>query len=105
MQLEVYPKHCVGKLKKVSAYPVHHLTVVLYSKKHLKKEKEEFTGCDYDIICINAEPFADIDVPMTPATMLRNHLGADFGGSGVPIDKEKYKKSVEFWSNHAMIEQ
>ena len=25
------------------------------------------------------------------------------GGSGVPIDREKYEQSVEFWSKHAVI--
>ncbi len=35
------------------------------------------------------EPF---ETPMQPITMLRNALGREEGGSGVPIDKEAYNK-------------
>ena len=35
--------------------------------------------------------------------MMRNSLGKEEGGSGVPLDKEKYKASVEFWSKNALI--
>lgn len=38
---------------------------------------------------------------MAPITMLRNALGAEEGGSGVPIDREAYARSVAFWRNHA----
>jgi len=41
--------------------------------------------------------------PMTPITMLRNALGVEEGGSGVPINKEKYLEAVQFWSEHAMV--
>ena len=34
-------------------------------------------------------------------TMLRNALGVDEGGSGVPIDRAAYARSVEFWRTHA----
>eukprot|EP00983_Pelagomonas_calceolata_P029264 917066-Pelagomonas_calceolata.AAC.10 len=37
------------------------------------------------------EPF---ETPMQPITMLRNALGREEGGSGVPIDKEAYNKWV-----------
>lgn len=35
--------------------------------------------------------------------MLRNALGREYGGSGVPLDQAKYKESVDFWSKHAII--
>lgn len=35
--------------------------------------------------------------------MLRNALGREYGGSGVPLDHDKYKESVAFWSTHAII--
>ena len=41
------------------------------------------------------------EIPMVPITMLRNALGVEEGGSGVPIDREAYRRSVEFWSRHA----
>lgn len=45
----------------------------------------------------------DYEIPMNPITMMRNALGKEEGGSGVPIDREKYAQSVEFWSGHAVI--
>jgi hypothetical protein len=40
---------------------------------------------------------------MDPITMMRNALGKEEGGSGVPLDREKYDVSVAFWSAHALI--
>ena len=40
---------------------------------------------------------------MDPITIMRNALGKEEGGSGVPIDREVYKASVNFWSKHAII--
>ena len=34
---------------------------------------------------------------MDPITMMRNALGAEEGGSGVKLNREEYKKSVDFW--------
>ena len=41
--------------------------------------------------------------PMKPMTMMRNSLGIDEGGNGVPIDHKKYKESVEFWKGHVSV--
>ena len=41
------------------------------------------------------------EIPMVPITMLRNALGVEEGGSGVPIDREDYKRAVAFWNTHA----
>jgi hypothetical protein len=38
---------------------------------------------------------------MAPITMMRNALGVAEGGSGVPLDAEAYRKSVEYWQGHA----
>jgi len=40
---------------------------------------------------------------MKPATMVRNALGIEEGGSGVPLDRDKYLKSAEFWETNATI--
>jgi hypothetical protein len=40
---------------------------------------------------------------MQPITMMRNALGRDQGGSGVPLEIEKYKESVAFWSKYVSI--
>ncbi len=45
----------------------------------------------------------DYELPMQPITMMRNALGKDQGGSGVPLDANKYRDSVAFWSKHVAI--
>ena len=40
---------------------------------------------------------------MTPITMMRNALGKEEGGSGVPLEREKYMESVKHWQTHAVI--
>ena len=40
---------------------------------------------------------------MQPITMMRNALGKEEGGSGVGLDRAKYKESVDFWTKHASI--
>ena len=76
-----------------------YLVVILYSREQLAKEGTPITtdwgvvGCMYTM-----EPE---ETPMAPITMLRNALGVEEGGSGVPIDREAYRRSVEFWRTHA----
>ena len=73
----------VGICKRENAKTIN---VIVYSKEHLLKEKEPLSGADFDIISINAE--MDFEVPMTPDTIIRNHLGIKYGGSGQPLDKK-----------------
>lgn len=40
---------------------------------------------------------------MQPITMLRNALGREEGGSGVPLNKAEYEKSVLYWETHATL--
>lgn len=46
----------------------------------------------------------DFELPMSPITIMRNALGAEEGGSGVPLDREAYLTSVKYWDQHAMIQ-
>ena len=57
---------------------------------------------DYGIVSIKPQD-CDFECPMNPITMMRNALGKDQGGSGVPLDPEKYRQSVDFWTRHAII--
>jgi hypothetical protein len=34
---------------------------------------------------------------MDPITLMRNALGQEEGGSGVPLDHQKYSESVKYW--------
>ena len=77
----------------------NYLIVILYSREQLAKEGTPISaewgvvGCLY-----TAEPE---ETPMAPITLLRNALGVAEGGSGVPLDREAYRRSVAFWRSHA----
>ena len=60
------------------------------------------TEYDYGIISVKAQDEAR-ELPMQPITSMRNSLGKEYGGSGVPMDFEKYKESVTFWEKHATL--
>ena len=45
----------------------------------------------------------DYETPMTPATAMRNALGREEGGSGVPLDRAAYKRAVAYWDANALI--
>lgn len=76
-----------------------YFVVILYSREQMAKENSPIdadwgvVGCMY-----TAEPE---EIPMAPITMMRNALGVEEGGSGVPIDREAYARSVAFWETHA----
>jgi len=95
-----------------------YLIVIVYSRQQLLEEhQEQWVKTDME------EPIPEFELseqdkwgvvgilgqyhpneePMAPATMLRNALGMSEGGSGVPINREAYAKSVEFWSEHAIV--
>jgi hypothetical protein len=76
-----------------------YLVVILYSREQLAREGEPIEA-DWGIVgCIyTAEPE---EIPMAPITMMRNALGVAEGGSGVALDREAYRRSVEFWENNA----
>lgn len=82
-----------------------YLVVVLYSKEQLDKERKtnepEFDA-DWGVVAILGQMTSD-EEPMKPITMMRNALGIDEGGSGVPLNRKVYQKSVDFWSKHATV--
>ncbi|RHY14414.1 hypothetical protein DYB25_005961 [Aphanomyces astaci] len=96
--------------------PVHSVTpetakyldIVLYSREQVRLENAamgkpiDSTDSPWRIVSIKAQ-VVDYELPMEPMAVLRNALGTDAGGSGVALDKDKYLKSVEYWSQHAHI--
>jgi hypothetical protein len=76
-----------------------YLVAILCSREQLAREGAPIDA-DWGIVgCLyTAEP---AEIPMAPITMLRNALGVEQGGSGVPIDADAYRRSVEFWNSHA----
>ena len=95
----------------VSSPIADYLIVVVYSREQLLKEHADqntetpFELSEEDswgVVAILGQTHPD-EEPMQPITMMRNALGTTEGGSGVPIDREKYKASVEFWSKNAIV--
>jgi hypothetical protein len=75
------------------------LLAILYSAEQMRREGEPVTA-DWALVgCLATE--TPEETPMAPITMMRNALGVEFGGSGVPIDADAYRRSVEFWNAHA----
>jgi hypothetical protein len=76
-----------------------YLLPILYDRAQLAKEGTAIDG-DWGVVgCMyTATPE---EIPMAPITMMRNALGVAEGGSGVPIDRAAYARSVAFWSTHA----
>ena len=97
----------------VSAPRADYLDIILYSREQLVKEHAALYGkpeseiklpnSPWGIISIKAQS-EDYETPMNPITMLRNALGKEQGGSGVPIDREAYEAAVAYWDSHAMIQ-
>ncbi len=77
----------------------NYLVVILYSREQLAKEGTPI-DTDWGVVgCLyTAEPE---ELPMAPITLMRNALGVSEGGSGVPLDREAYRRSVAFWERHA----
>lgn len=75
------------------------LIPILYSRDQLAKEGSPIEA-DFGIVgCMyTAEPE---EIPMAPITMMRNALGVEEGGSGVPLDRKAYLRSVAYWDAHA----
>ncbi len=75
------------------------LVVILYDRAQLAKEGTPIDA-DWGIVgCLyTLEPE---EIPMAPITMMRNALGVEQGGSGVPLDRAAYLRSVAYWEANA----
>eukprot|EP01040_Poterioochromonas_malhamensis_P009981 gene9983-10847_t len=84
------------------------LDIILYSREQIIKENIAMgseppkTDAPWGIISVKGQ-LNDFELPMQPITMMRNALGKAEGGSGVPLDREKYMASVAFWTKHVAI--
>lgn len=99
----------------VSKPKAKYLALVLYSKEQLDKEGRITEGehddpnekyipfdADWGVVAILGQSHSN-EEPMKPETMLRNALGIEEGGSGVPLDRDQYLRSVDFWDKHATV--
>jgi len=76
-----------------------YLVVILYSREQLQKEGSPIDA-DWGVVGCLYTATAE-EIPMAPITMMRNALGVEEGGSGVPIDRAAYARAVEFWGANA----
>ena len=86
------------------------LDVILYSKAQVQLESnhtgvpDPFAHIDYEYAIVGVKPQNEFEeTPMQPITLMRNALGKEFGGSGVPLNATMYNKAVDYWSRHAVV--
>jgi hypothetical protein len=101
----------------VTGHVTKMLDVILYSRSQLlheqaataarkglaEKDLPQLPDAPWGIISIKAQD-EDFELPMSPITIMRNALGAEEGGSGVPLNRDAYLASVKYWDQHAMIQ-
>ena len=91
-----------------------YLDLILYSKEQIisemgemkfeEKEINEMRNKDFNWGIISIKPLnVNHELPFVPMTIMRNALGKNEGGSGVPINRKKYMEEVEFWSKNVEI--
>lgn len=93
----------------VVAKRAQYLDLILYSREQLMKEyaakseePPDLPDSPWGIISVKPQD-ENYETPMQPITIMRNALGREEGGSGVPLNRETYEASVEYWQNRAPV--
>jgi hypothetical protein len=93
---------------KVTTKSAKYLDLILYSREQIELENAatnkragELEPSPWRLISIKAQDEPH-ETPMNPITCMRNGI-ISAGGSGVPIDRDAYMKSVQYWSTHALV--
>eukprot|EP00550_Attheya_septentrionalis_P005725 CAMPEP_0198280728 /NCGR_PEP_ID=MMETSP1449-20131203/750_1 /TAXON_ID=420275 /ORGANISM="Attheya septentrionalis, Strain CCMP2084" /LENGTH=167 /DNA_ID=CAMNT_0043976161 /DNA_START=328 /DNA_END=828 /DNA_ORIENTATION=- len=105
-ELPVLARHFPQELVTSADKPLpvaKYLDLILYSREQINKEnaamnkgKDTSLTAPWGIISIKAQD-VDYELPMNPITILRNALGKEEGGSGIPIDREAYMAAYNYW--------
>jgi hypothetical protein len=101
-----FPLEAVGGAEKLPV--AKYIDLILYSREQIQKENTEMgkgpgdETAPWGIVSIKAQD-VDYELPMNPITQMRNALGKDQGGSGIPIEREAFMKSVNFWKDNAVV--
>ncbi|NQU27173.1 MAG: DUF3228 family protein [Candidatus Marinimicrobia bacterium] len=77
--------------------------LVLYSHAVLAENNEQTTDADWELISINAIPQGVDQLPMGPATMMRNQMELP-GGTAAYYNSNEWAESVRFWQQYAALE-
>lgn len=100
------PLDLVGGMDKLPV--AKYLDLILYSREQIQKENESMgkeAGAEtapWGIVSIKAQD-VDYELPMNPITQMRNGLGEDQGGSGIPLEREAYMESVNYWKDNVVV--
>ena len=96
----------------VSLPKAKYLDLILYSREQIQKENvsmgkspnnsDDDVAVPWGIVSIKAQ-LEDYELPMNPITQMRNALGKDQGGSGIPLNRTEYMKSVDYWSKNVIV--
>jgi hypothetical protein len=99
-----FPKQLVGDDLPKAKF----LDLILYSREQIQKENQAQGRPDnaetapWGIVSIKAQD-VDYELPMNPITAMRNALGSEEGGSGIPLDRDAYMHAVNYWKDHAVV--
>ena len=78
------------------------MEIILYRNDVLKETDENSTDDDWELVAFHAIPEGIENLPMKPATMMRNQLELK-GGTKARYSSEQWAESVRFWQNHAFL--
>ncbi|GKY95685.1 hypothetical protein MPSEU_000529500 [Mayamaea pseudoterrestris] len=102
-----FPKDLVAKND--DDLPVaKYLDLIMYSREQINKENiaqgrpANLETAEWGIVSVKAQDI-DKELPMNPITAMRNALGKEEGGSGIPIDRAQYMQAVDYWNCHAVV--
>jgi len=85
------------------------LDLIFYSREQLILEAQAMKGeivpgeWDWALISLKGQ-YSAHETPMQPITMMRNALGAEYGGSSVPLNHSKYIDSANHWNKYVSVE-
>lgn len=99
-----FPKAAVASRVQEATF----LDIILYSREQIRKENENMgeetsSNAPWGIVSVKPQCI-ETEIPMEPITMMRNALGVEHGGSGVSLEAEEYRRSVDFWNRHARVQ-
>ena len=77
--------------------------LILYRKDVLEETNENSTSSDWELIAFHAIPEGIDNLPMKPATMMRNQLQLE-GGTKAHYSSEEWAESVHFWQKHTFLD-
>ena len=80
------------------------MDLILYRHDVLAETDEQTTDEDWELISFHAIPEGIADMPMGPATMMRNQLQLP-GGTKAYYESKKWAESVKFWQEYAVLEE